>query len=75
MIEKIKESLVFKNRELKAKVNTLELENELLKDKRIAELLKALNGESKCEEKDKQIRHLEAKMESLKEVIKELKKK
>lgn len=60
--------------ELKAKLNTIELENELLRDKRIDELLKALSREDELEEKDKQIKHLEAKIESLKEVIKELKK-
>lgn len=74
MIEKIKNSLIVKNHELKARINTLEIHNEFLVDKRIDELLKALAREDELEEKDKQIRHLEAKVEALKEIIKEQKK-
>ena len=49
MIEKIKDNLIAKNRELKARINTLELENELLKDKRLDELIKSLDKQNKYE--------------------------
>lgn len=57
--------------ELKTRNNTLEIENELLRDRRIDDLLKELNKESKCEELEKQIKKLEIKNQSLKEVIHE----
>lgn len=60
--------------ELKAENNTLRIHNGFLMDKRIDELLQALGNADVIEEKDKQIRRLEGKVESLKEVIKELKK-
>ena len=74
MIEKIKNSLIVKNHELKARVNTLELENEMLKDKRITELFAELNKESKCEKLEQENAILKLKNQQLKEVIKELKK-
>lgn len=74
MIEKIKNSLIVKNHELKARANTLELENEMLKDKRITELFAELNKESKCEKLEQENAILKLKNQQLKEVIKELKK-
>lgn len=74
MIEKIKNSLIVQNHELKARVNTLELENEMLKDKRITELFAELNKESKCEKLEQENAILKLKNQQLKEVIKELKK-
>lgn len=72
MIEKIKNSLIVKNHELKARANTLELENEMLKDKRITELFAELNKESKCEKLEQENAILKLKNQQLKEVIKEL---
>lgn len=60
--------------ELKTRVNTLELENELLRDRRLDELLKELNKENKCEDLGKQLERANTKIQALKEVIKELKK-
>ena len=74
MIEKIKNSLIVKNHELKARANTLELENEMLKDKRITELFAELNKESKCEKLEQENAILKLKNQQLKEVINELKK-
>ena len=74
MIEKIKNSLIVKNIELKKKVNKLELDIEILKDKRIDELLNALNEKNKCEKLEQNIKILEIRYSALKEVIKELKK-
>ena len=74
MIEKIKNSLIVKNHELKVRNNTLELENELLKDKRINELFAELNKESRCERLEHENAILKLKNQSLKEAIKELKK-
>ena len=74
MIEKIKNSLIAQNHELKVRVNTLELENEMLKDKRITELFAELNKESKCEKLEQENAILKLKNQQLKEVIKELKK-
>ncbi|MBQ6547301.1 MAG: hypothetical protein IJL74_04830 [Bacilli bacterium] len=73
MFEKIKDNLIIKNHELKTRLNTVLIDNERLSDKRIDELLKVLARADELEEKDKQVRHLEAKVEALKEVIKELK--
>ena len=73
MIEKIKESLIVKNIQLKAQVNTLKAHNEFLMDKRIDDLLKALGRSDDIEKKDREILILTAKNQSLKEVIKELK--
>ena len=72
MIEKIKDNLIAKNRELKARINTLELENELLKDKRLDELIKSLDKQNKYEELEEKIKKLEIKNQQLREVIKEL---
>ena len=58
--------------ELKVRNNTLELENELLRDRRLDELLKELNKESKCEDLEKQLERANTKIQALKEVIKEL---
>lgn len=66
--------LIAEKRELQARINTLEVENELLKDKRLDEILKGLAREDILEEKQKQIERLEIKNQQLKEVIKELKK-
>lgn len=72
MFDNIK--LMRENHELKTRLNTIEIDNERLSDKRIDELLKVLAREDELEEKDKQVRRLEAKVQALKEVIKELKK-
>lgn len=69
MLDKIK--LIRENNELKARINTLEIENELLRDKRIDDLLRALSREDEFEEAYKQIKKLEIKNQSLKEVIHE----
>lgn len=74
MIERIKDNLIAKQNELKARVNTLELENELLKDKRLDELIKSLDKQNKYEELEEKIKKLEIKNQQLREVIKELKK-
>lgn len=74
MIEKIKDNLIAKNRELKARINTLELENELLKDKRLDELIKSLDKQNKYEELEDQLKKYVVKNQQLREVIKELKK-
>lgn len=72
MIEKIKNNLIAKNRELQARVNTLEIENELLKDKRLDELIKSLDKQNHYEEQAEKIKKLEIKNQQLREVIKEL---
>lgn len=72
MIEKIKNNLIAKNRELQARVNTLEVENELLKDKRLDELIKSLDKQNHYEEQAEKIKKLEIKNQQLREVIKEL---
>lgn len=61
-------------KELRTKNNTLELENELLRDKRIDDLLKKLDEQNRCEELEEKIKKLEIKNQQLREVIKELKK-
>ena len=58
--------------ELKAKINTIELENELLRDKRLDELIKSLDKQNKYEELEEKIKKLEIKNQQLREVIKEL---
>ena len=60
--------------ELKTRNNTLEIENELLRERRLDELLKELNKENKCEDLEKQLERANSKIQALKEVIKELKK-
>lgn len=60
--------------ELKARNNTLEIENELLRDRRLDELIKSLDKQNKYEEQEVLIKKLETKIQALKEVIKELKK-
>lgn len=72
MIEKIKNNLIAKNRELQARVNTLEIENELLKDKRLDELIKSLDKQNHYEEQAEKIKKLEIKNQQLREVIKEI---
>ena len=74
MVEKIRNNIFAKNNELKAKINTLELENELLRDKRLDELIKSLDKQNKYEELEEKIKKLEIKNQQLREVIKELKK-
>lgn len=74
MIERIKDNFIAKQNELKARVNTLELENELLRDKRLDELIKSLDKQNKYEELEEKIKKLEIKNQQLREVIKELKK-
>lgn len=58
--------------ELKVRVNTLELENELLSDKRLDELIKSLDKQNHYEELQEKIKKLEIKNQQLREVIKEL---
>lgn len=72
MIEKIKNNLIAKNRELQARVNTLEIENELLKDKRLDELIKSLDKQNHYEELESQLKKYIVKNQQLREVIKEL---
>ncbi len=74
MVERIRNNIMAKNNELKARVNTLELENELLRDKRLDELIKSLDKQNKYEELEEKIKKLEIKNQQLREVIKELKK-
>ncbi len=74
MVERIRNNIMPKNNELKARVNTLELENELLRDKRLDELIKSLDKQNKYEELEEKIKKLEIKNQQLREVIKELKK-
>lgn len=58
--------------ELKAKVNTLQLENELLRDKRLDEMIQTLDKQNKYEDLQEKIKKLEIKNQQLREVIKEL---
>jgi len=74
MIEKIKNSLIVQNHELKVRINTLEANNELLADKRIDELLQALAKKDYNEKLEEENIKLKIKNQQLKEVIKELKK-
>jgi hypothetical protein len=66
--------LIAENRELKAKINTLEIENELLSDKRLDELIKSLDKQNHYEELEEENKKLKIKNQQLREVIKELKK-
>ena len=72
MIEKIKNSLVVENIKLKKKVNKLELDIEILKDKRIDELLNALNKKNKYDKLEEDIKILEIRYSALKETLKEI---
>lgn len=74
MIEKIKNNIIIENRELRVMNNTLEIENELLRDRRLDELIKSLDKQNHYEEQEVYIKKLETKIQALKEVIKELKK-
>ena len=66
--------LIAEKRELQARINTLEIENELLSDKRLDELIKSLDKQNRYEELEEKIKKLEIKNQQLREVIKELKK-
>lgn len=57
--------------ELRARNNTLEIENELLRDRRLDELIKSLDKQNKYEEQEEKIKKLEIKNRALKEVINE----
>jgi hypothetical protein len=72
MFENVK--LIREIRALKAKINTLELENELLSDKRLDELIRSLDKQNRYEELEEKIKKLETRNQQLREVIKELKK-
>lgn len=72
MFEKVK--LIAEIRQLKAKINTLEIENELLSDKRLDELIKSLDKQNHYEELEEENKKLKIKNQQLREVIKELKK-
>ena len=72
MFEKIKNSLVVENIKLKKKVNKLELDIEILKDKRIDELLNALNKKNKYDKLYEDIKILEIRYSALKETLKEI---
>ena len=72
MFENIKNSLIAKNRELKVRVNTLELENELLKDRRLDELIKSLDKKNKYDKLEEDIKILEIRYSALKETLKEI---
>lgn len=65
--------LIAEINELKAKVNTLELENELLRDKRLDELIKKLDETNKYERLQKENERLKIKLQEAREIIKELK--
>lgn len=58
--------------ELRTRNNTLEIENELLRDKRLDELIKSLDKQNHYEEQQEKIKKLEIRNQQLKEVIKEL---
>jgi len=72
MIEKIKNNIIAENHRLKARVNTLEIDNELLSDKRIDELLKALAKKDYNEKLEEENTKLKIRNQQLREVIKEL---
>lgn len=72
MFEKVK--LIAEIRALKARINTLEVENELLSDKRLDELIRSLDKQNHYEELEEKVKKLEIKNQQLREVIKELKK-
>lgn len=72
MYERMKNSLILKINELKARVNTLEINNELLADKRIDELLKALAKKDYNEKLEEENQKLKIRNQQLREVIKEL---
>jgi regulator of replication initiation timing len=72
MLEKLKDNLITKINELKAKNNTLEIENELLRDKRLDELIKSLDKQNHYEELEEENKKLKIKNQQLREVIKEL---
>ena len=72
MFENVK--LIREIRALKAKINTLEIENELLSDKRLDELIGSLDKQNHYEELEEKIKKLETRNQQLREVIKELKK-
>ena len=72
MLDKIK--LIAEKRELQARINTLEIENELLSDKRLDELIKSLDKQNRYDELEEKIKKLEIRNQQLREVIKELKK-
>lgn len=66
--------LISEKRELQARINTLEIENELLCDKRLDELIKSLDKQNHYEELEEENKKLKIKNQQLREVIKELKK-
>ncbi len=72
MIERIKNNLIIENHELKVMNNTLEAENELLRDKRLDELIKSLDKKNHYEELEEENKKLKIKNQQLREVIKEL---
>lgn len=72
MFENVK--LIREIRTLKARINTLEIENELLSDKRLDELIRSLDKQNHYEELEEKIKKLETRNQQLREVIKELKK-
>ena len=72
MFEKIKNSLVVENIKLKKKVNKLELDIEILKDKRIDELIKSLDKKNKYDKLEEDIKILEIRYSALKETLKEI---
>ena len=72
MIENIKNNIIAENHELRARLNTVEADNEILKDKRIDELINALVEQDKNEELEEKVKKLEIKNQQLREVIKEL---
>lgn len=72
MLENVK--LIREIRALKARINTLEVENELLSDKRLDELIRSLDKQNHYEELEEKIKKLETRNQQLREVIKELKK-
>jgi cell division protein FtsB len=72
MFENVK--LIREIRALKARINTLEVENELLSDKRLDELIRSLDKQNHYEELEEKIKKLETRNQQLREVIKELKK-
>jgi hypothetical protein len=63
MFEKVK--LIAEIRQLKAKINTLEIENELLSDKRLDELIKSLDKQNHYEELEEENKKLKIKNQQL----------
>ena len=72
MFERIKDNLLIENHELKTRINTMEAHYEMLADKRIDEIIKALVDKDRNEKLEEENMKLKIRNQQLKEVIKEL---